>query len=117
MSDTFTIKRRDNLPVLRATLYTDEAQTVPVDLTNANIVLVKIGKVNQAPLMSKSMTILSPRTAGRVEIQFTTDETYVTPDEYSMEFEVQWTGGDVSTYPKQGYKTFRVIADLDQEIA
>lgn len=117
MSDVFTIKRRDNLPVLRATLYTDEAQTVPVDLTNVNQVLVKVGKVNQAPTLNKSMTILEPRTAGRIEVQFTTSETFLSPDDYSMEFEVQWVGGDVSTYPKQGYKTFRVVADLDQEIA
>jgi hypothetical protein len=117
MSDTFTIKRRDNLPVLRATLYTDEAQTVPVDLTNASVVLVKVGKVNQAPTLTKSMTILTPRTSGRVEHQFTTTDTFVAPDDYSMEFEVTWNNGDVSTYPKQGYKTFRVVADLDQEIA
>lgn len=117
MSDEFVIKRRDNLPVLRATLYTDEAQTVPVDLTDADIVLVKVGKVNQAPLLNKNMIVLEPRTAGRIECQFTTTETFQTPDDYNMEFEVQWLGGDVSTYPKQGYKTFRIVADLDQEIA
>lgn len=115
MSDTFIIKRRDNLPVLRATLFTDQAQTVPVDLTNASFVKVKVGKLNQAPILDKTMTILSPRTTGRVEHQFSIVDTNQFPDEYLMEFEVSWNGGNVSTYPKQGYKTFKVIADLDPE--
>lgn len=113
MSDTFTIKRRDNLPILRATLYSDSEHTQPVDLTNADEVHLKVGRVNQSITIDKVMTILSPPTNGKVETQLTTAETNQQPGDYQMEFEVNWVGGDKSTYPKLGYKQFVIVADLD----
>jgi hypothetical protein len=115
ITDTFSIKRRDNLPILRGTVWMDAEMTTPVDLTDAQEVHVKIGKLNApgGPILDVEADILEPRALGRIEHQFTTVETNQLPDTYLMEYEVTWTGGDVATYPKAGYLNFVIIADLD----
>jgi hypothetical protein len=113
MADTFTIKRRDNLPVLKATLYSDSELTQEVDLTDADDVILKVGKVGEAPTINRPMDIIEPKTQGRVELQLTSSDTNIQQGDYQMEFEVNWLGGDISTYPKLGYLTFTVVADLD----
>lgn len=109
----FNIKRRDNLPILRSTFYSDKELSTPVDLTNATNVLAKVGTVNSSLTINKSCTILEPRTQGRVEVQFTSEETNIPPNTYDLEFEVQWVNGDISTYPKVGHLKLTVHPDLD----
>jgi len=113
MGSVFGIKRRDNRPLLKGTLWEDVEKTTPVDLTNAQVVKVKIGNQGQALLIDRAVDLIEPRTTGKLETQFTTVETNVNPQTYQMEFEVTWTNGDVSTYPKEGFLQFIVHPDLD----
>jgi len=116
MPSVFGIKRRDNLPLLKATLWENEEKTVPADLTNAEFVTLKVGNPGQTLFINRTVTIVEPRTAGKVETQISSIESNQQPNSYKMEFEVTWTGAapqDISTYPKVDFLTFTVHADLD----
>lgn len=114
MADTFEIKHGDTRPELIATLYSDSAMTVPVDLTNATSVKIKVGDGQTTVKLDKTMTIKTPATDGKVGYQFTvTDWSAVAPGDHDMEFEVTWNDTTISTYPKTGYKTLKVNPDLD----
>lgn len=116
MATTHTIKHGDTLPVLDVILYRDEALTQPVDLTNNTDVTLKISNSNgeSALNLEKSMNVNVDPTTGRVTYKFAlADWSSLSPGDYSMEIEVTWASGDVSTYPKDGYATLSVKADLD----
>lgn len=113
MASEFSMKRRDNLPILRATLWEDSDQSTAVDLTNADTVTIKVGKSNQSLILNRDVDIVEPTTSGKVETQITAVESDVNPDKYHLEFEVAWLNGDISTYPKEGFLVFTVNADLD----
>jgi hypothetical protein len=112
MASVFSIKRRDNRPWLRGTLWADTPHTEPVDLTNAEVLKVKVGIEGNPLLIDRAITILDPA-SGKFETQFSIAETNQLPATYQMEFEVTWTNGDVSTYPKEGFLQFVVFPDLD----
>jgi hypothetical protein len=113
MSETFEIKRGDTLPLLKATLWEDAGKTESTDLTNADFVTVKVAVPGQPLVLNRVVTITEPKTAGKVETQLTVTETSIDPKGYSMEFEVTWLNGDISTYPKSGFLSFVVFDDLD----
>lgn len=117
MPTVHTIKQGDTLPVMNMTLYRDEALTQPVDLTNADVVTVKAGNAGSEPLLDTAMEIVTPAD-GTIRYKFLlTDWANIEPGSYDMEVEVVWTNGDVSTYPKVGFATLEVEADLDQTVA
>lgn len=113
MNDTFSIKRGDNKPILRATLYSDDEYTTPTDLTNAIEVRVKVGRVGRQPFIDKLAIIEEPASDGEISCRFTEFETRFPGGNYLLEFEVTWEGGDITTYPKLGHLNFNLIGDLD----
>lgn len=115
MGTTHTIKHGDTLPVLNVTLYRDAALTQPVDLTTATQVMIKVEPQGGEVLtLNTAMTVDATPTTGKVSYQFkTVDWVEVQPGTHNMEFEVTWNNGDVSTYPKVGYASLDVQADLD----
>jgi len=116
MPSVFGIKRRDNLPLLKATLWEDAEKTTPVDLTNADVIKLKVGRAGQPLIIDRPVDIVDPPTTGKVQTQITSVESNKNPENYQMEFEVTWGGtepNDVSTYPKEGFLTFTIHPDLD----
>lgn len=117
MPNSHTIKHGDTLPVLTAVLYRDENLTQPVDLTSSTQVKIKVRATGgEALLLDKVMTIVEPKTQGRVTYAFVAEDwlpVAVPPGNHNMEFEVTWGTGDVSTYPKVGYAQLIVEDDLD----
>jgi hypothetical protein len=120
MSTRFTIKQGDSLPLLRAQLFEDVALTTPTDLTNADGILIKVGRVTGDNILG-FLVIEKPCTIenhqeGRIQVQITSVESTLSPGTYDGEFEVTWTGPappDISTYPKIGFFEFVVEKDLD----
>lgn len=112
MPASFTIKKGDTLPVLTATLYSDNSMRNPVDLTSASSARLLVGKPGTTPVINVAMSFVSPRSSGKVEYEWTPGDTDVSPDTYRLEVEVTWNDGNVGTYPKKGYLTFTVVDDL-----
>ena len=114
MASTFKMKQGDTLPVIEVTLYDDADQTTPTNLTNASAVKMIIGKKGSAPTFTATMTIDADPTTGKATYQWVSGDTEFAVGQYSLEFEVTWTGTptDVSTYPKDGYLTFELVEDL-----
>lgn len=115
LNSIFSIKHGDTLPPLVFTLFEDEFGNATVDLTDAQQVLVKVGKGDNTtpPLLSKQATIPAPE-VGQCSYKFSQEDWQtVPPGNYDMEFEVTWQTGDVGTYPKEGFATLNVGIDLD----
>lgn len=120
MSETFTIKRDDTLPVLQAQLWADEAKTTKVDLTTATGVnfhmMQKDELENATPTLKVEATgtVVGAATDGVVQYAWSdvNDDTD-TADTFYAEFEVEWASGDRTTYPNDGYIIVVIVADLD----
>jgi hypothetical protein len=115
MPESFSIKRGDTLPVLRGTLYADEAKTTPVNLSSAESVIIHMASdVGQATKVSRTVTVIEGGTTGRFEITFTEAE-MDTAASFKAEFEVVWAVGPPvvkQTYPKEGFVVITVNPDL-----
>lgn len=112
MATTFKMKQGDTRPKLTATLYSDAEKTVPVDLTNAASARLIIGTGDAPPVVDKPMAIVDSIN-GIVEYQWVDGDTDFEISQYNLEIEIIWNDATKSTYPKEDFLTFHLLADLD----
>lgn len=109
MSTTFTIKRGDTLPALRATL---TANNIAFDLTTATE--VKFYFKNRTTTLTRTATVVTAA-SGITEYVFVTGD-WITGQfdtgTYSFEAQVTFTGGAILTAPTTGQLVVRVEKDL-----
>lgn len=112
MADSFQMKQGDTRPKIVITLYSDSAKTSPVDLTNASTITLKVGDGTTLHV-DKVMSIVGAATDGKVEYQWAAGDTDFDTGGYDMEVEVVWDDTTVATYPRDGFLSFTLSADLD----
>jgi hypothetical protein len=118
MSEQFNIKQNDTLPKIGATLWRDEAKTIPMDLTSAQA--VNFHMMERSQLDAASPVLVVEATAqvvdallGKVEytwVQVDTED----DGTYYGEFEVEWSGTDRTTWPNNDYIVIVITKDLDE---
>lgn len=113
MADTIEFKRGDTVPVT-ATLYADDAETTPLDLTNATAVTFHMAIQALEPGTPKveAACTITDAVNGRVSYAPAAGDTD-TAGTYLAEFEVTWNDGTVQTLPRKGYLTIDITEDLD----
>lgn len=106
----YSIARNDALVVMRATLTGDDGAVA--DLTGATVAFY-LETSNHADLVidGRACTVLSPATAGRVEMTWQAADT-ATPGYYWGEFKVDYGGGQIRTFPTSGKLYMRVVEDV-----
>lgn len=112
MAEKIVMKRNDLLPVLETRLDRDGS---PVDLTDAVEVrlLVKRSstiKINQTMTWDVDQTVNGGK-RGIVTYAWQTGDTD-TAAEYSVEYQVMWSGNRPETFPDGGYDVLQVVKDL-----
>jgi len=115
MSKLFSIKRGDTLPKVKGQLFSDSANTSPVDLTTAETVKFKMGPAGQSGTLTVDREVqVIDAAEGRWEIQLTAIETN-TQGQFEAEIEVAWDDQrvNVTTYPKEDFISVTVFRDLD----
>ena len=86
--------------------------SVPVDLSNAVSVKFKMRRMNVDTLDVDGAGVVEDALTGLVSYSWLsgdTDDASV----YLSEWEVTWNDGTVETFPKIGYETVLIQADLD----
>ena len=115
MAESFSIKRGDTLPIIRGTLYEDEAKTTPVNLSNAERVMFIMAPTSDSGeyKFARQVNIIEGGSTGRWELQFLPEEVD-TAATYRAELEVVWSDDPLmkQTYPKEGFITITVNPDL-----
>ena len=117
MSEQFNIKQNDTLPKIGATLWADEAKTVPMNLTSAQ-------KVNFHMMERSQLDVANPILVVEAEANIidpllgTVEYSWVQVDTeddgtYLGEFEVEWSGTDRTTWPNDDYIIIVITKDLD----
>lgn len=101
----FSIKVGDRLPVFEAIL---QANGAAQSLVGAVAVRFRWRLESQAPSLTRVGTgAVVDAAAGRVKYEWGSTDTLV-PGNYSAEWEVEWAGSKLQTFPSEGGVTFRV---------
>jgi hypothetical protein len=118
MSDQFNIKQNDTLPKIGATLWQDEAKTIPMVLTSAQA--VNFHMMERSQLDAASPVLVVEATAevvdallGKVEYTWVQEDTE-DDGTYYGEFEVEWSDTDRTTWPNNDYIVIIITKDLDK---
>jgi len=109
MSD-FSIKRGDVGRVIDAILSDADTGTA-VDLTGATVTAVLKHSSTEA-VQTAACTIVGAATNGRVRFTSVANHS-ATVGRLSVEWEVNFGGGVITTYPSSGYSTIHVTSDLN----
>lgn len=112
MGLVYSIARNDALVTMRATLTGDDGQ--PADLTGATVAFyLETADHSTLVIDGRTCTVLSPATAGRVEMTWQAADT-ATPGYYWGEFKVDYGGGQRRTFPTGGKLYMKVVEDVAQ---
>src|SRR5687767_5248298 len=95
----FVIKQNDTWPPLPAQL---QDASGPVDLTAADTVTLHMKSQGAGTTTGGGLCTITDAAAGRVAYTLTTADTDVVTL-FDAEFEVDWGGGAISTFPNEGY--------------
>lgn len=113
MTDTLSFKRGDTAAVVRATLFSDDGSTVPVNLTGASIKFI-MALLPLNPGVTKVNAVATILNAATGEVGYDWIAADVdTAGNYQAEFQVTYSDGKVQTFPRLGYLTIIVTEDLD----
>lgn len=108
MATDFTIKRRDQLPEIAATL-TDAEGTI-VNLGGATVRFILVNKADGTVAVDQPATIVNAP-AGTVKYTWVAGDTDVAGT-YNGEFEVTFIDGRAETFPNSKNIAIKIFADL-----
>lgn len=108
MATDFTIKRRDQLPEIQATL-TDAVGAI-VNLTGATVRFIMVNKADSTVAVDQPATIVNA-TAGTVKYTWVSGDTD-TEGNFNGEFEVIFLDGRSETFPNSKNIAIKIFADL-----
>ena len=112
MATSKTYKRNDTGPPITIQCLDG---TNPQNLTTATSAKFLMGTIDAGGVstqkVSQAMTFDSDRTTGKVTYDWQTGD-LDTPGDYKAEVEITWSGGDIQTFPSEGYLTITVVADV-----
>jgi hypothetical protein len=103
-----TIKQHDTHPPIDAIL---KAAGVPIDLTTATQVKILAKNATGSVTWSGTCTITSAA-GGAVRYVLTGTTDTATVNTYSLEWEITWATGKITTVPNDSYLTLEIKADL-----
>jgi hypothetical protein len=106
MSNTFSLKRNDTLPRLRAVLSDSSG---PVDLTGCSVKFIYKAEGKGQPVSRTAAVLSDP--PGTVEYQWVIEDTAVSGN-FSGEWEVTFPSGRKLTFPNENYIKFTILPDL-----
>lgn len=104
---TFSIKKGDTSPALRATLRYDDCS--PINLTGATARFHMRQSGSSTVLIDAAAVIVS--VAGIVEYRWTSLNT-ATVGGYEGEFEVTYSDGKIETFPSDGFISIEVVDSI-----
>ena len=105
----FFIKRNDTIPYLDGALQDDRGR--PVDLTGATVVFhMRDTADDSIKINASGVTILSA-TRGEVRYSWSATNTN-TAGNYEGEFQVTFSGGNIHTFPNNGYINVIILEDV-----
>jgi len=105
----FDIKQNDNLPLLIANLKNSDGTVI--NLTSANV-FFKMKNINNSGLLVNTEANVTSPSLGTVQYEWIANDTSV-GGEFSSEFEIIFSGGEVQTVPTIGYISIKIHDDLD----
>jgi hypothetical protein len=106
----FSIKRRDRVPSISATL--TDSQGAPVDLTSATVkFIMSLSPGGGTPTLNVAAILVSAP-AGAVRYDWAVGDTAASGS-YVAEWEVTYSNGKKQTFPSVGYNTISIGDDLD----
>lgn len=109
MAANWTMKQNDTWPPLPAQL---SDASGPVDLTTAVGVTLHLKSQGSGTVVGGGACAITDAVAGRITYTFTTADTD-TVTLFDAEFEVDWGGGAISTFPNADYFTVQIVGELD----
>lgn len=105
---SFYIKQNDTSPSLRSFLRDGDGD--PIDLTGATVKFL-MRPIGGTTLKINDSAVIVTALSGLVQYEWEVGDTD-TVGSYQAEFEVTYTGGDVETFPNNGYIRVEVTDDL-----
>lgn len=113
MPNSIQFKRGDTAAVIRATLYSDDASTTPLDLTGASVkfIMALIAAEPGTPVVNGACTIIDA-VNGRVGYDWMSTDVAVA-GVYMAEFQVTYSDGKIQTFPRVEYLAITITEDLD----
>ena len=109
MSDGFSIKRNDRLPVLD--IYLKNPDGTAYNLTGATVKLLMAVPATGVLKVNAAMTVIGDPTLGRVQYAWGATDTD-TAGSFVAEVEVTSAGGLKQTFPTEDYFYVNVVSDL-----
>lgn len=104
----FTIKQDNTSPLLGAQL--QDADFNPIDLTGATVVF-NMSDISDGVVISGAACTVTDEENGRVQYAWQSSDTE-TAGSFRGEFQVTYSGGDVETFPNNGYIRVNIIASI-----
>lgn len=105
----FTIKTGDTRPSIEAQLLDEQNQ--PRDLTSINYVRFHMERVDDGETIIDTDATVLDADDGTVVYEWSAGDTDVA-GRYDAEFEVEYAGGDVETFPNNGYIDIYIEEEL-----
>lgn len=113
MPNSIQFKRGDTAAVVRATLYSDDESTIPINLTGASVkfIMALVAADPGTPVVNGDCTLIDAAN-GRIGYDWLEADVAVT-GVYKAEFQVTYADGKIQTFPRQEYLTITITEDLD----
>jgi len=105
---TFYIKQNDTSPAIRATLRDGDGDVINLDGATVRFHMRPIGSTTVK--VDAAGTVIAPA-GGIVQYSWSEEDTD-TVGAYQAEFEVTYTGGNVETFPNDGYIRVEITDDI-----
>lgn len=110
----FSIKKGDDSPALTSTLLDGNGDAV--NLTGATVRFYMTKRGEDTPTVSGTATIDDDETSGIVTYPWGEGDTDTAGD-YEAEWEVEFAGGEIQTFPNSGFIHIRILRDLSDEVS
>ncbi len=104
---TFSIKKGDTSPALRATLRYDDCTTINLTGASARFHMRQTGSASV--LIDAAAVVVS--VAGIVEYRWTAPNT-ATVGAYEGEFEITYSDGKIETFPSDGFIAIEIVDSI-----
>ena len=106
----FTIKKNDNRPDLEAQLKIGGSV---VDLSTANSATFHLATKRTSDSISiNSAGTITDAVYGKVKYAWAAGDTDLPEGLYYWEWEIEWSNGDLQTFPNNDFKTLRIEDEL-----
>lgn len=116
-SNTFYTKRNSTARPIRATLKNPDGSAVDLSPVGTAVLFVMKSRTaadDDPEKVRASASIVSPASSGVVQYQWVAGDVN-TAGQFNAEWQVNWSGGLVETFPSRGYNTVLIEADLDNQ--